>query len=57
MPGGEAGIDDIPVGRYLGPIKVVGYIEPWAMLFDFTALKQKFTLGNDIFFHNGPGVD
>jgi len=53
MPGGSAGIRGVPVGRYLGPIKIVGNIELRAMLFDFTVLKQKFTLGNDIFFDTG----
>jgi hypothetical protein len=53
MPGGSAGIRGVPVGRYLGPVKIVGNIELRAMLFSFTVLKQKFTLGNDIFFDTG----
>ncbi len=27
MPGGSAGVRGVPVGRYLGPIKVVGNVE------------------------------
>jgi hypothetical protein len=53
MPGGSAGIRGVPVGRYLGPLKLVGNIELRAMFFDFTVLKQKFTLGNDVFFDAG----
>jgi hypothetical protein len=53
MPGGSAGIRGVPVGRYLGPIKMVGNIELRSMLFQFTVLKQKFTLGNDAFFDTG----
>ena len=53
MPGGSAGIRGVPVGRYLGPIKVIGNIELRAMLLKFTVLGQKFTLGNDIFFDTG----
>jgi hypothetical protein len=53
MPGGSAGIRGVPVGRYLGPIKVIGNIELRAMLTQFTILKQTFTLGNDVFFDTG----
>jgi hypothetical protein len=53
MPGGSAGIRGVPIGRYLGPIKLVGNIEVRAMWVSFTVLKQKFTLGNDIFFDTG----
>jgi hypothetical protein len=53
MPGGSAGIRGVPVGRYLGPIKILGNIELREMLISFTVLKQKFTLGNDIFFDTG----
>ena len=53
MPGGSAGIRGVPVGRYLGPIKVVGNVELRAMLVEFTVLRQKFTLGNDAFFDTG----
>jgi hypothetical protein len=53
MPGGSAGIRGVPVGRYLGPIKVVGNIELRAMLVEFTVLKQTFTFGNDVFFDTG----
>ena len=53
MPGGSAGIRVVPVGRYLGPIKVVGNIELRAMLWKFSVLQQKFTLGCDAFFDAG----
>jgi hypothetical protein len=53
MPGGSAGIRGVPVGRYLGPIKIIGNIELRAMLVQFTVLKQEFTIGNDIFFDTG----
>lgn len=53
MPGGSAGVRGVPVGRYLGPLKMVGNIELRAMWVDFTVLKQKFTLGDDIFFDTG----
>jgi hypothetical protein len=53
MPGGSAGIRGVPVGRYLGPIKVVGNVELRAMLVEFRLLKQKFSLGNDVFFDTG----
>jgi hypothetical protein len=53
MPGGSAGIRGVPVGRYLGPIKIIGNVELRALLMQFTVLKQKFTIGNDIFFDTG----
>jgi hypothetical protein len=53
MPGGSAGIRGVPVGRYLGPIKIVGNIELRAMLVRFAILRQKFTLGADTFFDAG----
>jgi hypothetical protein len=53
MPGGSAGIRGVPVGRYLGPIKMVGNIELRAMWLKFNVLKQRFTLGNDVFFDTG----
>jgi hypothetical protein len=53
MPGGSAGIRGVPVGRYLGPIKLIGNIEVRAMFFEFTVLKQRFSIGNDVFFDTG----
>ena len=53
MPGGSAGIRGVPVGRYLGPIKLVGNVELREMLVKFSVLGQKFTLGNDVFFDTG----
>ena len=49
MPGGSAGIRGVPVGRYLGPIKLIGNIELRAMLLEFKLGNQKFTIGNDLF--------
>jgi len=53
MPGGSAGIRGVPVGRYLGPIKILGNIELRSMLVSFRVLKQRFTLGGDVFFDTG----
>jgi hypothetical protein len=53
MPGGSAGIRGVPVGRYLGPIKVIGNVELRAMWLQFKVLGQKFTIGNDVFFDTG----
>jgi outer membrane protein assembly factor BamA len=53
MPGGSAGIRGVPVGRYLGPIKVVANVELRAMLVRFTVFKQKFAVGSDVFFDTG----
>jgi outer membrane protein assembly factor BamA len=53
MPGGSAGVRGVPVGRYLGPIKLVGNVELRAMWAQFTVLKQHFTIGNTLFFDTG----
>jgi Omp85 superfamily domain len=53
MPGGSAGIRGVPVGRYLGPIKVLGNVELRSMLVQFTVLKQHFSIGDTIFFDTG----
>ncbi len=53
MPGGSAGIRGVPVGRYLGPIKMIGNFELRAMLFRFSVLKQRFSIGNDAFVDSG----
>jgi hypothetical protein len=53
MPGGSAGVRGVPVGRYLGPIKVVGNLEMRALWLHFTVLRQKFSLGDDVFFDTG----
>jgi len=53
MLGGSAGIRGVPVGRYLGPIKLLGNVELRAMVVQFTVLRQKFTLGTDAFFDTG----
>jgi hypothetical protein len=53
MPGGSSGIRGVPVGRYLGPIKMVGNIELRALYLKLKILKQKFTVGNDVFFDTG----
>jgi hypothetical protein len=53
MPGGSAGIRGVPVGRYLGPIKIIGNVELRAMWLKFAVLGQKFTIGNLVFFDTG----
>jgi hypothetical protein len=53
LPGGSAGIRGVPVGRYLGPIKVVGNAELRALFAYFTLLKQKISLGCDAFLDAG----
>lgn len=53
MPGGSAGVRGVPVGRYLGPLKAVGNVELRAMWFHFGVLRQKFTIGDDVFFDTG----
>jgi hypothetical protein len=41
------------VGRYLGPVKIIGNVEARAMLVQFTLLQQRFTIGNNVFFDAG----
>ena len=53
MPGGSAGIRGVPVGRYLGPIKVIGNVELRSMLATFSVLKQRFSIGDTLFFDTG----
>lgn len=53
MPGGSAGVRGVPVGRYLGPLKIVGNVEVRAMWLHFALLHQKFTIGNTVFFDTG----
>jgi hypothetical protein len=53
MPGGSAGIRGVPVGRYLGPIKLIGNVELRHLLVHFTLLNQKFSIGNNVFFDAG----
>ncbi len=53
MPGGSAGVRGVPVGRYLGPIKVVGNVEVRALWLHFALLHQNFSIGNTVFFDTG----
>jgi hypothetical protein len=53
LPGGSAGIRGVPVGRYAAPIKLVANVELRALFARFTILKQKFTLGSDLFVDAG----
>lgn len=53
MPGGSAGIRGVPVGRYLGPIKILGNVEVRNMWLNFSVLGQKFAIGNTVFFDTG----
>lgn len=45
--GGEQGVRGVPVGRYLGKVKVYGNGELRSMFFKFSLFKQKFSLGGD----------
>jgi hypothetical protein len=51
--GGSAGVRGVPVGRYSGEIKIYGNAELRAMFFDFTLLRQRFTIGGDALFDTG----
>ncbi len=53
MPGGSAGVRGVPLGRYLGPLKVIGNLEMRALWLHFRVLQQKVSLGNDVFFDTG----
>jgi hypothetical protein len=53
MPGGSAGVRGVPVGRYLGPVKVVGNVELRSLWLHFSAFHQRFSIGNDVFFDAG----
>jgi hypothetical protein len=48
LPGGSSGVRGVPVGRYSGPIKLVGNAELRAMFINFTVLNQKFKIGGDL---------
>ena len=53
LPGGSTGIRGVPIGRYLGPIKVVGNVELRALLLKVTIAHQNFRLGGDLFMDAG----
>ena len=53
MPGGSAGVRGVPVGRYSGPIKMVGNVELRGMPIEFSVFHQSFKVGGDIFFDTG----
>jgi hypothetical protein len=52
-PGGSTGVRGVPIGRYLGPIKVVANAEFRALLVRFKFLGQRFSVGGDMFFDTG----
>jgi hypothetical protein len=43
----------VPVGRYLGPIKVVANAELRTLAVSFRLLRQSFRIGGDAFFDTG----
>ncbi|MGD0678393.1 MAG: BamA/TamA family outer membrane protein, partial [Polyangiaceae bacterium] len=53
LPGGSSGVRGVPIGRYLGPIKVVGNAELRALPIHFELFKQKFHVGGDLFVDTG----
>jgi hypothetical protein len=53
LPGGSAGIRGVPIGRYLGPIKIVGNVELRALALKVRAFKQHFQFGGDVFLDTG----
>jgi hypothetical protein len=53
MPGGSAGIRGVPVGRYLGPIKMILNEELRSMWVDFHLFGQSFHFGSNVFFDTG----
>jgi Omp85 superfamily domain len=53
LPGGSAGIRGVPVGRYLGPVKVVANAELRSMFAHFTVFKQRIGVGSDAFLDVG----
>jgi hypothetical protein len=53
LPGGSAGVRGVPVGRYLGPIKVVANAELRTLAVSFRLLRQSFRIGGDAFFDTG----
>jgi hypothetical protein len=53
MPGGVNAIRGVPSARYAGPIKLYANLELRALLFQFTVLRQTFTIGASGFFDVG----
>jgi outer membrane protein assembly factor BamA len=53
MIGGSAGIRGVPIGRYLGRIKVIVNEELRAMLWHFRVFGQPFHIGTGVFFDTG----
>lgn len=53
MIGGSAGVRGVPIGRFLGRIKLMANQELRAMLFDFRMFGQAFHIGAGAFFDAG----
>jgi len=53
LPGGSAGIRGVPIGRYLGPIKVVASVELRALFIHLRVVKQEFHLGGYLLLDTG----
>jgi hypothetical protein len=52
-PGGSSGVRGVPVGRYAGPVKVLGNIEFRSLPWKFSVFKQQIRLGGDLFADTG----
>lgn len=53
LPGGSSGVRGVPIGRYLGPIKMVTNAELRALPVAFTLGGQRFRIGGDAFVDTG----
>jgi hypothetical protein len=53
LPGGPEGVRGVPVGRYLGLIKLVANVELRALLYEFHLLGAAFHLGGNVFADTG----
>jgi hypothetical protein len=53
LPGGPEGVRGVPIGRYLGLIKLVANAELRALLYEFHLLGAAFHLGGNVFADTG----
>ncbi len=51
--GGSSAIRGVPIGRYLGPFKILANFELRALPFQVTLLHQQFRIGGDVFVDTG----
>jgi hypothetical protein len=52
-PGGSSGVRGVPIGRYLGPTKIIGNVELRGLPAHFIIAKQRIRLGGDLFIDAG----